>query len=284
MRRIAGQIMREGGTHRARTIGFALVAGFVAFEAALAFGTGAVGIPGIILLRLAGEGGGAHLTEIAENAQGGESVVAKPGAPANAPERQEAPQTGEPRLDGLIDIPLQEWVRDKPKAPEGKAFGAEAEAHGDLPWDAIEPVPFSPVGPGHATADATAALPRQAQPDVPPTPLPPVAFAELPPAAAVESWVKAKAMEIKGEDRGRPLFHFEFWLDAPDDVKQRLAAVAYEFNTPAVMPQSQISTEKTTGFRVNAGGLTCADSVTIKLKFNDGRTQQVAVDGCKLLS
>ncbi len=65
----------------------------------------------------------------------------------------------------------------------------------------------------------------------------------LPKPSAVEGWVKAKATEIKGEERGRSLYHFEFWLEAPDDVKRRLVAVAYEFNTPAVMPQSQVSSE-----------------------------------------
>jgi hypothetical protein len=96
--------------------------------------------------------------------------------------------------------------------------------------------------------------------------------------------VKAKASEIKGGERGRALYHFEFWLDAPEDVKRRLVAVAYDFNTPAVMPQSQVSHEERTGFRVSAGGLTCADKVTVTLKFNDGQLQQVAVDGCRLVS
>ena len=49
------------------------------------------------------------------------------------------------------------------------------------------------------------------------------------------------------------------------------------------MPQSQVSSERDTGFRIIAGGLTCADKVTITLKFNDGRSQQVAVDGCRLV-
>jgi len=280
--------MREVGNHRARTTGFALIAGLVAFEAVLAFGAGAVGVPGVFLLPLAGEGGGAHVTKIAEDTPGGESVVVKlaPLPASSEQPRADSPAAlaGEPRLNGLMDIPLEDLVRDKPKAAEGKAFGSDAKPQSDLPWDAVEPVPFSPEGAGHATADATAALPKRAQPDVPPTPLPPVAFAELPSDAAVAGWVKAKAMEIKGEDRARPLYHFEFWLEAPDDVKQRLVAVAYEFNTPAVKPQSQISSEKTTGFRVNAGGLTCADKVKITLKFDDGRTQQVDVDGCKLLS
>ena len=61
-------------------------------------------------------------------------------------------------------------------------------------------------------------------------------------------------------------------------------ADVYEFNTPAVRPQSQISSERNTSFRVYTGGLACAERVTVTLKFNDGRTQQVAVDGCRLVS
>jgi hypothetical protein len=107
---------------------------------------------------------------------------------------------------------------------------------------------------------------------------------ELPASREVESWVKAAATEIKGEDRARPLYHFEFWLEPPDQLRRRVVAVVYEFNTPAVMPQTQVSSEQKSGFRVSAGGLACADKVTITLKFDDGRTEQVAVDGCKLLS
>jgi hypothetical protein len=95
--------------------------------------------------------------------------------------------------------------------------------------------------------------------------------------------VKAKATEIKGEARGSPLYHFELWIDAPAEVKQRIVAVAYAFNTPAVMPQMQVSSEQKTGFRVSVGGLACADKITVTLKFNDGQSQQVAVDGCRLL-
>ena len=96
--------------------------------------------------------------------------------------------------------------------------------------------------------------------------------------------MKAKATEIKGVERARPLYHFEFWLEPPQEVRGSLASVAYEFNTPAVMPQSQVSREKETGFRISAGGLVCADKVTITLRFRDGRSQRVEVDGCKLVS
>jgi hypothetical protein len=276
--------MRVVGNHRgARSISFALVAGLVAFEAALALGAGAIGIPGVFLYRLPGEPPPFHATP-ATAPDGGESVVAKLAAPEATPAESPPPQVkGEPRLDGLADIPLQEWIAPKPKPkPEDAEGAASAEApreREELPWDAVEPVPLHPVAREAQHADATAALPHNVL-EPPQALVPAVAH---PDGRAVEGWVKAKAMEVKGPDRARPLYHFEFWLDAPEDVKQRLVAVVYEFNTPAVMPQALMSREKGSDFRVRAGGLTCADKVTVTLKFNDGSSQQVAVDGCRLL-
>jgi hypothetical protein len=260
-----------------------LVAGLVAFEAALVFGAGAVGIPGIFLHSLAGEPPPFHAAP-AIAPDGGESVVAKLAAPEATPaDTPPPPAKGEPRLDGLADIPLQEWIapKAKPKSEDAEA-GTSAEApreREELPWDAVEPVPLDPMGRGTQHADATAALPHSVME------APQAAAQSLahPDGRAVETWVKAKAMEVKGPERARPLYHFEFWLDAPEEVKQRLVAVAYEFNTPAVMPQALISREKVTGFRVRAGGLTCADKVTVTLKFTDGSSRQVEVDGCRLL-
>jgi hypothetical protein len=283
--------MRAVGNHRGtRAISFALVAGLAAFEAVLLFGTGAIGIPGVLLVRSAGQGGGGASMPSAA-AFGGESVMAKAPVPAEpakptpveaAAVPQSTSPTGEARLDGLGDIPLKPWVSEKPKAdavtPEEANRPLEASTSDALPWDAVEP--YRPDGTASAAADVTAALPARA----PETPSPPPTPVVLPKPSAVAGWVKAKAIEIKGEDRGRSLFHFEFWLDAPNDVKQRIVAVAYEFNTPAVMPQAQVSSEAKTGFRVSAGGLTCADKVTVTLKFKDGQSEQVAVDGCRLVS
>jgi hypothetical protein len=276
--------MHAVGNHRgARTISLALVAGFVAFQAALAFGAGAIGIPGLLLVRFAEGSGNAQVTPTAEPPEGGESVIAKlhpPAAASEQPAEPAAPPAGEPRLDGLADIPLREWIAAKPGTPEHETLAQASKSGEALPWDAVKPVPFDPGRPKLADAATAASLPNRAIPDTQPAP---VALAELPANGAVEGWVKAKATEVKGEYRARPLYHFEFWLDAPDDVKRRLVAVAYTFNTPAVMPQSQVSSEKISGFRVSAGGLVCADKITVTLKFHDGRSQQVAVDGCKLL-
>lgn len=266
-----------------------LVSGLAAFEAVLLFSTGAIGIPGVLLVRSADQGGGGASMPSAAAFVGGESFIAKAPVPAKptpvelaAASASTAP-AGEARLDGLGDIPLKPWVSEKPKAdvtPEEANRPLEASSSDVLPWDAVEPYRPSSDGAASPAADVTAALPARAAetPSPPPTPV------ALPKPSAVEGWVKAKAIEIKGEDRGRSLFHFEFWLDAPNDVKQRLVAVAYEFNTPAVMPQALVSSEAKSGFRVSACGLTCADKVTVTLKFKDGQSEQVAVDGCRLVS
>lgn len=282
--------MRVVGNYRgARPIGFAFVAGLVAFEIALAFGAGQVGIPGILVVRF-GQGSGDAAPTVAQ--EGGESVIAKlpvtsseakQTTPLESPTNPAASDAAEPRFAGLADIPLDVLDRPKPQGGEADAVDASAGGREALPWDAVEPVPFSPDGPKDAAPEATAAVPKPVQAAVGAAPRPSVTF-QLPAGQTIESWVKAKAVEIKGNDRERPLYHFEFWLDAPDDVKHRLVAVVYEFNTPAVMPQSQVSREQKTGFRVSAGGLTCADKVTITLKFSDGQSQQIAVDGCRLLS
>jgi hypothetical protein len=275
-----------GGLHGARTTSLALAAALIAFETILALGTGAVGVPGLFVIRFAA-GSGADVTPPAASA-GGESVIAKLEAVKAPPQQTEvaaqalspvAP-AGEPRLDGLADIPLTPWIRDEPKSDQPKAQAATSAGREVLPWDAVEPVPYPTADNAGAASDATASLPAAA----PPTP--PNAKAtqvELPASGDVATWIKSKASEVKGTDRSRPLYHFEFWLEPPEEMKQRLAAVAYEFNTPAVMPQSQSSSEQNTGFRISAGGLTCADKVTVTLRFRDGRTQQVAVDGCKLV-
>ena len=284
--------MRAVGNHfGARTISLALVAGLVAFEAILMLGTGAVGIPVVLMVRFADRSGGGETAPSLASSAGGESLIAKLPAAAEPPKPSrvaaaanpdDAPQ-GEPNLNGLAEIPLKPWVeakRDDAKPDEqAKAFGATSSEKEALPWDAVEP--YRPDGSSVPPAGVTGSLPAPSAPAAPRTPS---MLLALPLASAVEGWVNAKATEIKGGERGRALYHFEFWLDAPDEVKRRLVAVAYDFNTPAVMPQSQMSNEEKTGFRVSAGGLTCADKVTITLKFNDGQSQQVAVDGCRLVS
>jgi hypothetical protein len=268
--------------HGARAIGFALAFCMVMFEAALVAGTGAFGVPGVVLVRFSGAG------SIAQAVPGGETVVSKlaeaaralsPNLPSLAPE-----PAGDGSLVGLADkIPWereQEAQAAEPR-PKVKAFAESSLAAADvLPWDAAEP--FTPGESADAPAPKAAALETEG---AMPAPAPEPPSAALPAARDVEKWVKGKATQFNSEERGRGrLFHFELWLEPPAKVKERLVAVAYAFDTPAVMPQAQVSNEQKTGFRVAFGGLACADKVTLTLKFNDGQSQQVAVDGCRLLS
>ena len=191
---------------------------------------------------------------------------------AKAPPRDE-----EPNLAGLSEIPPEliwnRWPNDKKRA-KPKAFAEFSKAREQLPWDAVEPVPFAPLKPTPVAARAGGAKPVAASL----TPL------RLPDSSDVGGWLKAKVTEIKGADRSRPLYHFELWLEPPAAMKRRLVGVAYDFSTPAIRPQSQASSDRTSGFRVSAGGLACADEIEMMLRFDDGSVHKVAVDGCKLLN
>jgi hypothetical protein len=200
------------------------------------------------------------------------ALAAAPPAPPASPRKQEK----EPNLSGLSEIPHELiWNRqpDKEENAEPKAFAAFSKARENLPWDAVEPVPFAPLG---AASDSSEA---QAQGGTRTAVLQPV---KLPNDGQIESWVKAKATEINGLERERPLYHFELWLEPPADVKRRLVGAAYAFSTPAIMPQQQASSDQASGFRISAGGLACADEITLTLRFDDGQTQKVDLDGCKL--
>jgi hypothetical protein len=267
----------------ARTIGLALVAAVIALQAFLALHSGVAGIPGLYVINLANTERGAATP--LQTQDGGESVIVKtpdtPVTPKKEPAettRSTPPQDGEPTLKGLAEIPLKPWVRDDAK-PEEERRNVSVPAGGGragetLPWDAVEPVPFDATAP--ASPQAKGAAPQAAPP--------PPARVALPANTVIAAWVKAKATEIKGVERTRPLYHFEFWIEPPESIKGSVDAVTYEFNTPAVMPQMQVSRERETGFRISAGGLVCADNVIVTLKFKDGRAQTVEVDGCKLVS
>ena len=276
--------MRSVGIHRgARTISLALVAGLLAFEAGLGLSTGTVGIPGVFLLRVVEANRGPEEAQSLSATDGGESVITKLPQIEARPEQTASirvpatapPPAGEQKLSGLGDEPSWDREHSKPDKPQPQTFATDSGGREILPWDAVKPFSLDSDEPERAAKSAEEPTPSAPQPTL-------VQPVKLPESREVEGWVKTKATQIKGEDRGRPLFHVELWLEPPEQVKQRLVAVAYDFNTPAVMPQTQISSEKKTGFRVRVGGLACADKITVTLKFNDGQSQQVALDGCKL--
>jgi hypothetical protein len=284
----------------ARAISLTLVAGMILLGALFVRGAGTAVIGGAT--GLADETDGAP-----EADPGGETVVTKlarrglfarkpvgpeptpasrllamalaPLPAAISPRKAEA-GSKEPNLKGLSEIPPELiWNRPPKKdddEAEPKAFAAFSKAREVLPWDAVEPVPFTPLGPASKAPGVNAAAAEPAGV--------PRALLDLPAGGEVGTWVKAKVTEIKGADRSRPLYHFEVWLEPPAEVTRRLVGVAYAFSTPAIRPQTQASSDKTSGFRISAGGLACADEIILTLRFDDGRSQKVAVDGCALLS
>ena len=247
------------GNHRGtRTISLALVAGLVAFEAALAFGASAVGIPGIFLI---------HFTN-AEAETGGESVIAKsrkietPPKSAQAPVKPSLPPPAVTDLPELIDIAALASLPDdtqtqSPAEPAPDRPAQAASASGVSPWHLTEPMPYPPV-----TARSKPAVAATVG----------LAPVQLPKSGNVEAWVKASA-RAEG---------FELWVEPPAALKQRLIAVAYESSATSAEPRVQESREPSTGFRVRFAGSACADQITLTLKFDDGQTRKVAVDGCKL--
>jgi hypothetical protein len=265
------------GNHRgARTISFALVAGLVAFEAVLAFGASAVGIPGIFLV---------HFTS-AEAETGGESVIAKSQKIETMPKSAQAPVQPSLPAPAVTDSPVltdiaaltslpddtqtqipAERIPDPPApAPAQVAsiggvspsYIARPGEREELPWHLTEPMPYQPPFTGRKPAVAAKLGP-------------PV---QLPKSGTVEAWVKAKA-SARADG-------FELWVEPPAAFKTRLIAVAYESGAKSAEPRVQDSREPSTGFRVRFTGSACADQITLTLKFDDGQTRKVTVDGCKL--
>jgi hypothetical protein len=272
--------MRAVGNHRdARTIYLVLAAGLVVFAAVLALTAGGVGIPPYNTTQSAPERretAVAKLPPIKSTLPPIESTPKREPLPAKPVDPSVGPA---PLLQGLNDVDLSPTWRSEPPSDQSqaKAFDPNSKEREVLPWDAVEPVPLSPMTSGaaaNAEAPAEPAKPALANS----LPLP-----QLPSSSAVTGWLKVKATEIKGEDRARPLIHFELWLEPPPEVKRHLVAVVYDFSTPAIQPQSQRSSDPKTGFRIAVGGLACADTITLTLKLDDGRSEKVAVDGCGLL-
>lgn len=195
-------------------------------------------------------------------------------APALTPQSDE-----EPNLAGLNEIPKELiWNRPEKKGDRRGArvsFAAGSRTQDQLPWDAVEPVPFSALSTAEAADQAQGTKTTKVAEARPPIRLS---------GTEVGNWLKAKVTEIKGADRSRALYHFELWLEPPSAIKRRLVGVSYAFSSPAIRPRSQASSDRGSGFRISAGGLACADEIIVTLRFDDGRVETASVDGCELLS
>ncbi|MEM8574807.1 MAG: hypothetical protein AAGF48_09245 [Pseudomonadota bacterium] len=185
----------------------------------------------------------------------------------------------EPDLAGLAEIPEELNVtssRDdkdkKGRAVRKPSFAARAETQENLPWKAVEPVMFKPMGPGeqHVSGEAPAAVAALPSPKVSST--------------DISKWTKGKATKIMGAQRTKPLYHFVVWVEPPQAMQAHVAGVSYDFSSPAIQPQSQASMDRESGFKINAAGLVCAEEILVTLRFDDGRVEKTSIDGCALFN
>ena len=279
---------------RWRTIAaVSVLASFVAFQVALVIGAQALGIPGVYLLQLDAPAPAVSAAPALD--EGGETVVAKLPAPTALPRaddfffRPPAPNPSRLAADipkGQLDVGtldptalIAKQLQGKPVDTSKRQGVVRGPIGGSaspvtLPWDATEPIPYSrqaSLEPGTPSIEPA----RMAPPDGNET-LAPLSADEA------QSWVRANKKTFKGANRARPMLHFELWLEPPAAIRERILSVSYAVEAGAVQPRSQQSRERQTGFRVGFGGLGCADRIKLTMLFNDGRSQDVDLDGCNL--
>ncbi len=110
--------------------------------------------------------------------------------------------------------------------------------------------------------------------------------ASLPSRSELRSWVKSNAREFVGgvDADGMPLYRFDLWLEAPEDLRSQVRAVSYAYRAPSAQPPEQSSSDAKNGFRVKFGAASCAEKATVTLTLKDGRERSVTVDGCRILN
>lgn len=237
----------------------ALTAALITWQGVQGWKAGVIGVPGVLMLTLfeqardwtdedAPFAGG--VTVVAKT----RATVAKQTAPAAAPEPPAL--AAEPALPaGVATHSLGSVVVTRPPVSEPLTTGSVTAT---------------------ATSPALLARPLTWQDEGP----------ALPSESDIRSWVRAEAEEAVGgvDEQGMPLYRFNVWLDAPDETRQKIASVAYNFDAPSAKPREQSSTEKQGGFRVKFGGASCARTVLVTVTLDDGRSQMADVDGCAILN
>lgn len=195
---------------------------------------------------------------------------------STAPQAEQPEQTQEPNLAGLAEIPPELLAKQSKRNGAGStrkaSFAAFSEAQENLPWKEVEPVVFTPMGPG-----------QQHKPGTAPSGSPAPSLSKVS-SADIGKWTKGKATKIMGAERTKPLYHFVVWVEPPEAMRAHVAGVSYDFSSPAVQPQSQASSDPGSGFKINAAGLACADEITVTLRFDDGRVETTQIDGCELFN
>lgn len=204
-----------------------------------------------------------------------------------------------------FDLP---GMRAPAEAPPGQPFFPEALS---LPGELSSPSREQAAPPPLPARTPDSAAPRQQQPETGNAPraalpwqsgtpgresggqdlanLPPrtqTGPSELPGRSDIRGWARSTAREFVGgvDADGMPLYRFDVWLDAPDNMRSQIRSVSYEYRAPSAQPPSQSSSEAGSGFRVKFGAASCAEKAMITVIMNDGQQRSVDVDGCGILN
>lgn len=174
-----------------------------------------------------------------------------------------------------IQLQTEKTVDRGGHKPKGVLDQASPSA---LPWEAIKPITFPTAMPANRLSE------RSSHDEGNETTDSATEKRNFPPSSIVTGWVKAKALAFRGPNRVRPILHFELWVEPPEDIKKLIESVGYDLRSGAAQPREQESRERQSGFRVGFGSFSCVDRINLTLKFDDGRSQQIDVDGCALLA
>lgn len=203
---------------------------------------------------------------VTENLKKPRKSIPVPTEPAPAPVAAQAkPTEVSPPLPVPAPVPSPTSGQRKASTPPSLA----------LPWQSDK------------AANATSDQPRVAS-------LPPDAESSsgagersvLPSRSDLKGWLKSEAREFVGgvDADGLPLYRFDVWLDAPEDIKSQMRMVSYEYLAPSAQPPVQSSNDPKDGFRVKFGAAACAEKATVIFVMKDGRERKVTVDGCRILN
>lgn len=262
-------------------------------------------IVSLFLILILSEGPDAYIRAEKAARPGGETTVAKSSTrqvdtqnnvavqpPQAAPENRQKPQSA-------ITTPAEPALATAQIKPQAEPQANPAGASPPLPVPAPVPVPSpeqseasAPPGlvlpwQGDTATKSASEQPRVA--NLPPEPEPGSGSGErgvLPSRSDLRGWLRSEAREFVGgvDADGLPLYRFDVWLDAPEDIKSQMRMVSYEYLAPSAQPPVQSSNDPKNGFRVKFGAAACAEKATVSLVMKDGREQKVTVDGCRILN
>lgn len=168
-------------------------------------------------------------------------------------------------LQSAPATPLPERAPEKPST-------AQAEPPDNAPQISL---PWQSGDTGARNETQLAALPPEASEPV-----------DLPGRSEIRGWARSAAREFVGgvDADGMPLYRFDVWLDAPENIRAQIRSVTYEYRAPSAKPSAQSSSDTGSGFRVKFGAAACAEKATITVVMKDGQERSVDVNGCRILN